>query len=75
MYDFLSAMPPDLLLRLVRQRQAELRDQVERARRAAASRPPFRPIGWYGWAPGLGRRLSSVGRGGWLWVATRLAVR
>jgi len=75
MHDFLSSLPPDLLLRLVRQRQAELREQVEGARRTAAFRPPFRPIGWCGWAPGLRRHLSSVGRGGWLWVATRLTVR
>lgn len=32
MYDFLSVLPPDMLLRYVRERQAEIRDQCARER-------------------------------------------
>lgn len=35
MHDFFSNMPPDMLVRYVHERQAEIRDEVERARLSA----------------------------------------
>ena len=43
MHDFFSAMPPDLLLRYVHERQAEIRDEAARVRLATPRVPAGRP--------------------------------
>ena len=73
MYDLLSALPPDMLLRHVQQRQAEVRDGIAQTRPAAreiASRAHvsrrLRQPGRLGPAdppsPTLGRLWSALGR-------------
>lgn len=43
MYDFFSTMPPDMLLRYVRERQAEMRDPGWRARISSRLPPERKP--------------------------------
>jgi len=42
MTDFFVALPPDLLVRYARERQAEIRDEVERRRLATRASPARR---------------------------------
>jgi hypothetical protein len=74
MYDFFSALPPDMLLRYVRERRAEIRDQCScerlvpsspRRGRMARFLSGFRPRSYVSW----------VSRGGALWAASRRGVR